>query len=112
MATSTPSSSSPPPRALARFRERINDLDSTLVMLLRRRSRLSVSVARVKRGAGLPLHMPAREDEIIRQAKRAARGPLTAQAVERIFRVILTEMRSAQRRHTSTRRLRANARVA
>lgn len=87
--------------SLRRIRQRLDALDHRLVGLLCQRSSLSVRVARLKRVAGLPLHAPRREGEILRQVKSAAQDPLTPVALERIFRVILIEMRSAQRRHTS-----------
>jgi chorismate mutase / prephenate dehydratase len=88
------------PTGLSRCRQRINDLDDTLVALLHQRSHLSVTIARLKRQAGLPLRTPAREGEILRQVKNAARAPLSAAGLERIFRAILAEMRLAQRRTT------------
>jgi chorismate mutase len=93
------SSPSTRPRSpgLARFRRRIDDVDTALVALLSERTTLSVAVARLKRRAGLPLRTPAREAEVIRQAGRAVRGPLTPQAAARIFRAILIEMRALQR---------------
>jgi chorismate mutase len=83
-------------------RQRMDALDRVLVGLLCRRSSLSVRIARLKRVAGLPLHAPAREGQILGKVKRAARDPLTPVALERIFRVILIEMKSAQRRGTKT----------
>ena len=85
---------------LRRFRQRMDALDGSLVALLQRRSHLSVSIARIKREAGLPLRAASREDEILRQVKRAAQDPLTPRSMAHIFRVILAEMCSAQRRHT------------
>lgn len=86
------------PSGLRRCRQRINALDDALIALLHQRSHLSVTIARLKRQAGLPLRTPAREGEILRQVKSAARAPLSAAGLERIFRAILTEMRLAQRR--------------
>jgi chorismate mutase len=100
-----PMSAPPSPTSLApsmrRCRQRMDALDRVLVGLLCRRSSLSVRIARLKRGAGLPLHAPHREGEILSKVKSAARDPLTPVALERIFRVILTEMRGAQRRKTA-----------
>lgn len=100
MSTSSSPAPSVPP-SMRRCRQRLDAIDRVLVGLLCRRSSLSVRIAQLKRGVGLPLHAPAREGEILRQVKKAAREPMTPRALERIFRVILTEMRSAQRRKTA-----------
>jgi chorismate mutase len=99
MSTSRTSASAPSiPRSMRLCRQRMDALDRVLVGLLCRRSTLSVRIARLKRGVGLPLHAPGREGEILGKVKRAARDPLTPVALERIFRVILLEMRRTQRR--------------
>jgi chorismate mutase len=95
-----PVSSVSVPVSMRRCRQRMDALDRVLVGLLCRRSSLSVRIARLKRTAGLPLHAPAREGEILTKVKSAARQPMTPVALERIFRVILTEMKSAQRKAT------------
>jgi chorismate mutase len=83
---------------LTRFRRRIDLIDGLLVGLLCQRTRLSLEVAKVKRRLGLPLRTPAREVDVLRQARGAAKGHLTPAAAERIFRSILSEMRAIQRR--------------
>jgi chorismate mutase len=103
MSTSRTSTSVPViPRSMRLCRQRMDALDRVLVSLLCRRSTLSVRIARLKRGVGLPLHAPGREGEILGKVKRAARDPLTPVALERIFRVILVEMRRTQRRGVSS----------
>lgn len=85
---------------LRRCRARIDALDAELVALLARRCHLSLTVARWKVRAGVPLYTPGRESEILRQVRDRSQAPLTPGAVARIFRAILVEMRALQRRAT------------
>ena len=99
-------STAQPTSSMRRWRQRMDALDRDLVALLCQRSTVSVRIARLKRQAGLPLYARQREGEILRQVRQGARTPLTPHALERIFRAILNEMRSAQRRHARNQRAR------
>ena len=74
-------------------RAEIDRVDDELVVLLNRRARLTSALAEVKSAAGLPLHDPAREHEVIERACRACSPPLDDVAVRRIFTCIMEESR-------------------
>ena len=84
------------PSELTLRRNRIDAIDSELLVLLNRRARLALKLARHKRAAGLSLRDRRREAEVLARVRASASGPLTPEAAERLFRAILSESRRAQ----------------
>ena len=85
-------------RKLDEFRVLIDDLDRRLVDLLNQRTRVVEDIGRVKRAAQLPIYEPKREDQVFANISQASGdGPLTKEAVRRIFERIIDEMRMVQR---------------
>jgi chorismate mutase len=82
------------------LRKRIDAIDEQLVRLLNVRVACAVEVGRLKHEAGLPVYQPGREAQVlggVRQAANDLAGPLTAEAVVRIFERIIDEARRAER---------------
>lgn len=84
-------------KVLAECRDRIDAVDLELLRLLNERTRVVEVIGRVKRDAQLPIYEPRREDEVFRNVTENNRGPLTAEAVRRIFERVIDEMRKVQR---------------
>jgi chorismate mutase len=83
---------------LEEFRVTIDDLDRRIVELLNERTRVVEDIGRVKRSAQLPVYEPKREDQVFDNISQAsADGPLTKEAVRRIYERIIDEMRMVQR---------------
>jgi chorismate mutase len=61
------------PPALARLRERIEEIDRALVALIAERVCAAREVGRTKRECGLPILDPAREAAVVRRAVELAR---------------------------------------
>ncbi|MGH9782902.1 MAG: chorismate mutase [Terriglobia bacterium] len=80
------------------WRKKIDELDRSLVKLLNERARCAVEIGKIKRQNGLPIQEPHREQEVLRQAFRANEGPLTDQAIQRVFERIVEEGRALQKR--------------
>jgi chorismate mutase len=80
------------------WRKKIDELDRSLVKLLNERARCAVEIGKIKRQNGLPILEPNREQEVMQQAFDANQGPLTDQAVQRIFERIVGEGRELQKR--------------
>jgi chorismate mutase len=62
--------------------------------------RMAVEVGRLKHEAGLPIYQPEREAQVLSSVRESATelaGPLTAEAVVRIFERIIDEARRAER---------------
>ena len=93
-------------RLLAESRTKIDALDRKLVELLNERTRAVEDIGRAKESAGLPVYEPKREDDVYRNVLAHNGGPLTADALRRIFERIIDEMRSLQkmRRDGKTKR--------
>jgi chorismate mutase len=82
------------------LRNRIDVIDEQLVRLLNVRVACAVEVGRLKHEAALPIYQPEREAEVLNKVKRSATdlaGPLTAEAVVRIFERVIDEARRAER---------------
>jgi chorismate mutase len=82
---------------LEEYRVRIDDVDRRLVDLLNERTRVVEDIGSVKRSAELPIYEPKREDQVFANVVDANHGPLTPEAVRRIFERIIDEMRTIQR---------------
>ena len=84
-------------RELERFRVQIDDVDRRIVELLNERTRVVEEIGRVKREARLPIYEPKREDQVFRNVTERNNGPLTPEALKRVFERIIDEMRTVQR---------------
>ena len=88
------------------LRGRIDMIDDQLVRLLNVRVACAVEVGRLKHEAGMPIYQPDREAQVlgaVRQSATELAGPLTAEAVVRIFERIIDEARRAEREASSRR---------
>jgi len=79
------------------WRKKIDEIDRSLVRLLNERARCAVEIGKIKRQNGLPIQEPSREQEVLRQAFGANEGPLTDQAIQRVFERIVEEGRALQK---------------
>ena len=84
-------------RALAEFRKTIDAIDVELLTLLNRRTSVVEEIGRAKESAGMPIYEPKREDQVFHNVTSNNNGPLTAEALKRIFERIIDEMRNIQR---------------
>jgi chorismate mutase-like protein len=82
---------------LEECRIRIDDVDRRIVELLNERTRVVEEIGRVKREASLPIYEPKREDQVFANIARANQGPITQEAIRRVFERIIDEMRTIQR---------------
>jgi chorismate mutase len=88
------------------LRSRIDVIDDRLVRLLNVRVACAVEVGRLKHEMGLPIYQPDREAQVLASVRKSAvqlSGPLTADAVVRIFERIIDEARRAEREASSRR---------
>jgi len=82
---------------LSEFRVQIDDVDRRIVELLNERIEVVEEIGRVKRHANLPVYEPKREDQVYENVRASNHGPLSQEAVRRIFERIIDESRSIQR---------------
>ena len=81
---------------LADWRERINRVDRRILALLNERVGHVLSLAPLKRQQGVPVHEPGRENQVLENLKNQNQGPLSNDAISRIFEAVMREMRAVQ----------------
>ena len=82
---------------LEEFRDLIDDVDRRIVGLFNERTLVVQEIGRVKGLAQLPIYEPKREDQVFANITGSNQGPMTPEALRRIFERIIDEMRSIQR---------------
>ena len=81
---------------LAECRNRIDSVDLKLLALLNERTRIVEEIGRIKQELSLPIYEPKREDQVFHNVTSNNQGPLSAEALKRIFERIIDEMRNIQ----------------
>ncbi len=82
---------------LDEYRVLIDALDQRIVALLNERTQVVEEIGRVKRGSDLPIYEPKREDQVFANVAESNLGPMSEEALRRIFERIIDEMRKIQR---------------
>ncbi|MBZ5610401.1 MAG: chorismate mutase [Acidobacteriia bacterium] len=82
---------------LAECRKKIDVLDLKLLALLNERTQIVEEIGRIKRNLSLPIYEPRREEDVFRNVLASNSGPLSAEAVKRVFERIIDEMRNIQK---------------
>jgi chorismate mutase len=82
---------------LEEFRVVIDQIDRRIVALLNERTEIVECIGRVKRESQMPVYEPRREDQVFANIAAANQGPISHEAVRRIFERIIDEMRGIQR---------------
>lgn len=84
-------------KALSDCRDRIDAVDCRILDLLNERTRIVEEIGEIKKAAQMPIYEPKREDQVYRNIIENNRGPLSGEAVKRVFERIIDEMRKVQR---------------
>jgi chorismate mutase len=74
---------------IRQFREQISDTDRAIVDAVNKRLKLVAQVKAYKESRGLGFLDPEREEWMLQYLSRANRGPLSAEGLEELFRMIL-----------------------
>jgi chorismate mutase len=83
---------------LAHCGEIIDDLDLQLLELLNQRTSVVKEIGRIKQELQPAVYEPKREEEVFANVLGHNGGPLTSNAVQRIFERIIDEMRAVHQR--------------
>ena len=81
---------------LADWRTRINDLDNQILNLLNQRAEAALRIGDLKRRQEAPSYVPEREATIVRRLAEANGGPMPVEAVQAIWREILSSCRALE----------------
>lgn len=81
-------------KSLADCRRQIDELDGRILELLNARAQLAQTIGHLK-GSG-PIYRPEREAQVVRRLREVNAGPLTGEAVERLFREIMSACRALE----------------
>ncbi len=84
-------------KALTECRDRIDAVDCRILDLLNERTSIVKEIGRIKKAAEMPVYEPKREDQVYRNIVENNHGPLSGDAVKRVFERIIDEMRKVQR---------------
>lgn len=82
---------------LADWRREIDGLDRQVVDLLNRRAVCVLGLAPLKREMGKPVIEPIREQVVVGNVVGSNQGPLSDEALRRIYETVMREMRAVQR---------------
>jgi chorismate mutase len=89
---------------LDQWRQKIDELDLQLVKLLNTRAACAKEIGKVKLALGLEAYSPEREEEVMRNVTSHSSGPLSSQAIRRLFERIIDESRTVERLFMTERR--------
>jgi len=76
--------------SLRSLRKQIDGIDRTITKLLNLRAKITLDVAKTKRKSGVSIYSPDREREILRKLAAINKGPLSYNALEAIYREIMS----------------------
>ncbi|MBI3252985.1 MAG: prephenate dehydratase [Candidatus Omnitrophica bacterium] len=76
--------------SMDKIRKDIDSIDKKILELLNERADASKKIGRIKQKEGEGIYAPHREKEILDKLKAANRGPLPGQAIEAIYREIMS----------------------
>lgn len=79
------------------WRDRIDVLDRALLQIMNERVKCANVIGSIKKKLGMPVYVPSREEDVLRNAMAGNDGPLSDDAVRRLFERIIDETRSLER---------------
>ena len=75
---------------LDKIRKKIDALDQKILSLLNERAAASRAIGKLKEKGGQGIYAPHREKEILSRLRSLNKGPLTEEAIEAIYREIMS----------------------
>ena len=79
------------------LRQRIDWIDEQLVRLLNARAECALQLGHLKKGLGMDIYQPTREQEVLGNVQRLNTGPLDDGAIRRLFERVIDEARRLER---------------
>ena len=81
------------------FRVCIDALDRAIIRLLNERVVCANIIGHIKKGSNVPVYDPSREKKVLDNVQGHNEGPLSDEAVRRLFERIIDETRAVERQH-------------
>lgn len=81
------------------FRVCIDALDRAIIRLLNERVMCANIIGHIKKGSEAPVYDPGREKKVLDNVQRHNEGPLSDEAVRRLFERVIDETRAVERSH-------------
>lgn len=85
------------------WREKIDDIDRSLVELLNARAQCADEIGKIKERLGMPAYSPKREQDVLDNIMKHNNGPLSDLALRRLFERIIDESRALERESMAAR---------
>ena len=82
---------------IERWRLKIDEIDQKLVELFNRRAEYANEIGNIKRKLEIPVYNPQRENQIYSHVQLLNSGPLSNEAIRRLFERIIDETRRLER---------------
>ncbi len=86
---------------ISRFRKEIDAADEEIVRLLNKRALAAMKIGQIKKEVNWPIYVPTREEQVIAHVKTVNQGPLSDEAIGRLFERIIDESRRQERESNS-----------
>ncbi|HEX9974406.1 MAG TPA: chorismate mutase [bacterium] len=82
--------------SLAQFREEIDNLDKSIIKLVNDRAKVSLKILQEKQKLNLQIYDPQREEQVLQKVMQENNGPLSADQIKSIFKIIIESCRNVQ----------------
>ena len=84
-------------KRIEKYRIEIDNYDELIVALLNKRAISATQIGHIKREFNAPVYAPTREEDVINHVKEVNPGPLSNDAIARLFERIIDESRRLER---------------
>ena len=91
---------------LTKLRTKIDNIDKEIVKLLNKRAEFAHKIGDIKRAHHLPVYVPHREEQVIANVQKNNSGPLSNEAIVRIYGLIIDESRRLEQKDLERKRRR------
>ena len=78
------------------WRKRIDEIDKKLLELLNQRAECALEIGKIKSKNNMNVYDPEREESIISHIRNLNKGPLSDNAVQRLFECLIKESRQIE----------------
>ncbi|MFC1541425.1 chorismate mutase [Candidatus Latescibacterota bacterium] len=81
---------------IAGWRKRIDEIDEKILKLLNERAECAVEIGKIKSSKGLEITDQNREESILKRLIAINKGPLSDEAVQKLFRCLIIESKNLE----------------